>query len=150
MPTRFWEISDHHIDHSRNNGTILVRGLTTVQLSIPGEPVPKARPRLNRKTMTLYTPKETKDYETMVAAVALSTGARYTKGTPVSVEILLFTAKKNPPDCDNCSKSILDGLQKGGLLENDSQVWRLHITRVRSDRPRASVLVTPITESEES
>lgn len=110
-------------------------------LIIPGEAVPKGRPRLNRKTMTLYTPKTTKDFENMVGLIASSTHARYDKGTAVKVTITLYTAKKNPPDSDNCSKSILDGLQKGGLLEDDSQVWELHIKRVRSANPRADVMV---------
>ena len=121
------------------------------RLVIPGEAVPKGRPRLNRKTMTLYTPRETKQYEEMVALVAQSTHARSDVNTPVSVTITIYTSKKKPADVDNASKSILDGLQKGGLLENDSQVCELHIRRVHSENPKVDITVNPVeAESEGS
>lgn len=99
--------------------------------------------------MTLYTPKETKVYEDMVALVARSTRARYNVETAVRVEIVLYTKKKKPPDCDNSTKSLLDGMVKGGLLEDDSQVWELNVKRVRSNNPRVNVRVNAITVERE-
>lgn len=115
----------------------------TTKLVVPGEGVPKARPRLNRKTMTLYTPKNTKVYEDCVALVAKASRARYNREVALAVEITIYTAKKSPPDGDNVEKSILDGMQRGGLLEDDAQICDCHWRVVGSDNPRVEVLVTP-------
>ena len=99
--------------------------------------------------MTLYTPKTTKVYEDCVALVARSTRVVYNKGTDLAVMIEIYTAKKSPPDGDNIEKSILDGMQRGGLIEDDSQVnycsWKI----VRSSNPRVEVTVMPTTVESE-
>ena len=118
-------------------------------LTIPGEAVPKGRPRFNRKTGTLYTPKETKVYEDCVALVAKASRASYTKDIALAVQIVIYTAKKSVGDADNIAKSVLDGLQKGGAIEDDSQVWLLVIKRIRSKNPRVDVHIRPaVVESE--
>lgn len=61
----------------------------------------------------------------------------------------IFTSKKSVGDADNIAKSVLDGMQRGGLIEDDSQVWELGIKRVRSSNPRVEVLVTPTTVESE-
>lgn len=116
----------------------------TTSFTIPDEVVPKGRPRLNRKTGTLYTPKETKIYEEVVGLVVKSTRTCYSRSQAVRVECTIYTKKGKPPDCDNAAKSILDGMQKGGLLEDDSQVWELYVKRIVSSTPRVEVVVSPI------
>lgn len=118
-------------------------------LTIEGEPQPKERPRINRKTGAVYTPKNTRLYEQKVAALAIGVPARYTIGTVVKVTITLYTGKKRPPDTDNAAKSIVDGLVKGGLIEDDVQMGELHVIRVRSARPRAEVVVEEALEKVE-
>lgn len=119
------------------------RSSQTTSFTVPGEGVAKGRPRLNRKTMTLYTPKTTKVYEECVGLVAKASRATYNKEIALAVQIVIYTAKKSPPDGDNIEKSILDGMQRGGLIEDDSQVCNCHWRVVRSDNPRVEVLVTP-------
>ena len=36
--------------------------------------------------------------------------------------------KQKRGDLDNYAKAVLDGLQKGGVLENDKQVIELHLS----------------------
>jgi Holliday junction resolvase RusA-like endonuclease len=99
--------------------------------------------------MTLYTPQTTKVYEDCVALVARASRARYTREVGLVVEIMIYTNKKSPADCDNIAKSVLDGMQKGGMIEDDSQVWNLYVSRIRSPNPRVCVSVTPTQEQEE-
>jgi Holliday junction resolvase RusA-like endonuclease len=106
----------------------------TTSFTIPGEGVPKGRPRLNRKT---------KVYEDCVALVASASHARYTKDTELRVQVLIFTNKKSPADIDNIVKSVLDGIQKGGVIEDDSQVCDLHIQRIKSSDPKVIVSMGP-------
>ncbi len=93
----------------------------SVLFIVAGEPVPKGRPRFNRATGKPYTPRETVAYEDMVATYAMKQGQRF-EG-PVSVTV---TFKCKPRgDIDNLAKAVLDGLQKGRLLADDSQVHKL-------------------------
>lgn len=81
----------------------------------------KARPRVNRATGRWYTPKATVAYED---AIAWHTRSLRLRG-PVSVSIVFYTRRH--ADLDNLAKAVLDGMQKGGGLENDSQVRRLNL-----------------------
>lgn len=119
-----------------------------VSFTIPGEGVPKGRPRFNRRSGNFYTPKTTKVYEDCVALLAVATRARYTKEIDVRVEVVIYTKKKSPADIDNISKSVLDGMQRGGMLEDDVQVWGLDVRRVVSDNPRVDVRVTKLGKRE--
>lgn len=106
-----------------------------------GEPVPKGRPRLNKATGAIYTPRETKAYEDAIAMMAMTQREKY--GTNlVKVMAFLFTSKKRI-DGDNCLKSILDGLMKGGVFDDDSQVVEGHYVRIRSANPRVEITVEP-------
>lgn len=105
---------------------------------IPGKPVGKQRPRIGNGHA--YTPKETKDYENLVAWTYKSEGGQKYEG-PICVSILV---QKEPPksaskarrsallgkyvmykpDLDNIIKSVLDGLQ-GVAFDDDACVCRI-------------------------
>ncbi len=87
-------------------------------LEIPGAPVPKGRPRRGRHGF--YTPQRTQAAEGAIAWEAVAAGAKF--AGPVRVEVDFYGGRG---DIDNLAKTVLDGLQKGGLLENDSQVKKL-------------------------
>jgi Holliday junction resolvase RusA-like endonuclease len=102
---------------------------------VPGKPRGKGRPRFS-KGGHVYTDKETVSYENWVAERV----REFTKGellyprpTPVVVEVLVNLAKPKSksqyvwwvvtrPDLDNIVKSILDGLNRSNVWEDDSQV----------------------------
>lgn len=130
-------------------------------ITIPGNPVGKARPRFRRvgnKVFT-YTPPATKKYEKEVARIyKQNAGTLYTEIT-LRVRILAkfpipeSWSKKNKgmaikgeikpnkkPDLDNIAKIILDGLN-GVAYTDDKQVTSLEIEKVYSDTPCVVVYI---------
>ena len=117
-----------------------------INFFIPGKPTGKGRPRVCRNVT--YTPKETKDYETLVRTCykqKYSNKEPIPAKTPVEVEIYAyFKIPKNmpkkqkeliennelfptvKPDSDNISKIILDALN-GVAYYDDNQVTDLTI-----------------------
>jgi Holliday junction resolvase RusA-like endonuclease len=95
-------------------------------LEVPGRPVPKGPPRKSARGHW-YTPKRTVDFENLIAWHVLSdTRVRFgTKEVKVRIEMWTHTPLRG--DTDNYVKSILDGLQKGGLFDNDSQVGPIEV-----------------------
>ena len=102
------------------------------RLQIPGEPVPKARPRVT-KTGHAYTPAKTRaaEHEIALAWQREYPGIRLTG--PLYVE-MVFNMKppqgKHPahvmkrPDIDNLQKTVLDALN-GVAYEDDKQVFKV-------------------------
>lgn len=132
-----------------------------VQFEVPGEPFAKQRPRAARKGryITVYTPKETKDYETKVRT-------RYNRcykdtildgdltveiegifSIPKSVskkkasEILI---NKEPhtkkPDCDNMGKVCLDALN-GVAYADDAQINKLIISKEYGENAMVKITI---------
>lgn len=119
--------------------------MTAGAVTIMGPCIPKGRPRLNYYGR-VFTPKRTRDYETLVAETVrpyvkepLTGGLALTieviKAPPVSwskkrrreaQELGLFNAKR--PDLDNYTKSILDGLN-GILYKDDAQVSKITVSK---------------------
>ena len=115
------------------------------QLVVTGTPVTKKRARHGNGTH--YTPDDTRQYEQTVAWTARATGRRFDR-VPLHVEIT-FHVHRRTGDIDNLAKSILDGLEKGGLIPNDTWVDQLWLRRVidRTQPERAIVTVTEIQEA---
>jgi len=111
-----------------------------IKITIPGRPVPKARPRLGMrgKTAYIYTPSRTKEYEEFIGWTAKAAGCKPLEG-PVEVELWCYT--KGRADVDNLSKSILDGLNRIAF-EDDSQVVDLHVhkRKVKADE-RVEIMI---------
>lgn len=101
---------------------------------VPGEPVAKDRPRINRKTGTVYTPRETVEYENLVAMVCRRQPSFERR--EVSVR-MWFRCGKRPrqkvKDIDNLIKAALDGMVKGGIIYDDCQVVHIDATRTQAD-----------------
>ncbi|MDK7716052.1 RusA family crossover junction endodeoxyribonuclease [Aerococcus urinae] len=125
------------------------------RILIPGECVPKGRPRFVRKGHA-FTPMKTKKYETYVKSELINAGAEPTDKA-VQMEIYVFKgplkswtkkllalAKKwlllptKRPDLDNYAKSILDA-SNGVLFKDDSQVVKLSVTKAYA--PMACVVI---------
>jgi crossover junction endodeoxyribonuclease RusA len=92
---------------------------------IPGDPIPKGRPRFNPATGHAHTPTRTKDYENWVGLCAKAARVRPHAGdVVVELEMRVSLTKaghRRKIDIDNCIKAILDGLN-GVAWEDDSQV----------------------------
>lgn len=118
--------------------------MTSIHLSIPGEPVAKGRPRFTRGGHA-YTPSKTRYYEWQIqqAARRAMNGRAPLEG-PLAVNVQVFlhipaswSKKKRVaalagtvlpiirPDIENFSKGALDGMN-GIVYRDDSQVVSLY------------------------
>lgn len=128
-----------------------------IELVIPGEPVPKGRPRINRKTGTVYTPKRTKDYEEFIKWKLISEYKEIPKMDEIVATVRFYlsipksASKKRKermskdierptktPDIDNLFKSVLDGLNKLAF-EDDKQIVEAHLYKHWSKTPRTEI-----------
>lgn len=115
------------------------------QLTIPGRPVPKGRPRIapRGRGYVLYTPERTRNYEEAVGLVARTRCKNQLDG-PLAVRIgLYFKPKGRIPDCDNCIKSILDGLNSIAYGD-DRQIQHIQADIYRELPERAEVEIIPL------
>ena len=128
-----------------------------VSLYIPGQPVPKGRPRIttrNGKPRGI-TPEKTRAYEATIAAVALAKGHWVMTG-PLRVEIVAVFARpqrikaegRTPhdkrPDLDNIIKSGIDGLSRHF---DDGQVVELRAEKfyaARGEEPHATIRILEV------
>ena len=101
---------------------------------IPGEPVPKTRQRPPRggkgmawrliQTKPQYAAlKRTLEYQSHVAYSAhKAVVPLFGINDPIRVLLNMHKAGRRLGDIDNIQKSVLDGLQYGGIIPNDKQV----------------------------
>lgn len=109
-----------------------------VSFTIPGAPVPKARPRVVRGHA--FTPKRTRSYERKVRRCARAAGVRPLAG-PVSLALEVWPADHHRMDIDNIAKAVSDALN-GLAYDDDSQVDLLTVRRrAPSNTPRVLVSV---------
>ncbi len=127
-----------------------------IEFTIPGEPVPKGRPKFTTigGRPKAYTPAKTREYEKLVQGKFLETHSEALQG-PLRVEITLClkipkgTSKKaiqamlegktrhmKKPDVDNVAKCILDALNKLAY-NDDGQICELEVKKWYSNFPRA-------------
>ena len=95
------------------------------EITIPGEPVAKERPRRG-KNGSWYTPTKTRDYEQLVGWIWKETRIKPLTG-PVSVRLDFWIGGRDK-DLDNLVKAVLDGLN-GVAWEDDSQIVSITATK---------------------
>lgn len=131
------------------------------EVEILGEPVGKARPRMNTRTGRAYTPNKTKYYEYQVRQELVFKYRQIEPivNEPVRVTIIAYfdipksTSKKNKdkmlkndirptkkPDIDNITKIILDALNKF-TYNDDTQVAELVVRKYYAEIPKVYVKV---------
>ena len=132
-----------------------------VNFEVPGDPVPKGRPRFARRGtfVQTYTDSKTIEYETRVA-----TKARMAIGSsePLKGHLTVFLylrytvpasySKKRKEAClngleypkridlDNCYKSITDAMN-GIVYVDDSQIVEAHILKCYAEEPGANIMI---------
>lgn len=128
-----------------------------VRFIVCGEPHGKARPRLNTRTKTVYTPSKTAEYEKQVALAykSVSKGKKFDEAVRLEIDAYFSIPKSTPkkklfmffintfrptkkPDIDNILKIIMDGLN-GIAYEDDKQVTSVFIHKYYSTEPRVEV-----------
>lgn len=122
-----------------------------VPLTILGKPVPKQRPRFDRRSGRTFTPAKTRRYEAHVAGVANLAARRMGAGhrgffkARIRAVVEVYFPDRRRRDVDNVAKSVLDGIQRGQLIADDLQVDELTVRRhLDRENPRVEVLLETI------
>ena len=140
-----------------------------INCTVPGKPFAKQRPRASRRGRytTVYTPKETIEYENLVKySYFEQTGGMMLDG-PLEAEILgtfpipqsvskkqmiamlngeVYHTKK--PDCDNMAKSVLDALN-GVAYHDDSQIVKLYVNKQYGEIPSVQITLRELLSRKE-
>lgn len=108
-----------------------------IQFEIPGPIQPKQRPRFNRRTGAVWTPRETQVFENKVGLLAAYAGLRKIKGNVRMRIVCEITLRK---DLDNVCKSVIDGCKQ---YFNDMYLMRIsaHKTPVKEGQERVIVII---------
>ncbi len=111
--------------------------MTHVRFVSPGRPVPHERV-VPKKGGNPFTSRRTREFEKAVALLCKSLHVTLIGETCVSIHLMI-----QPPygDLDNYTKSILDGMVKGGLLVDDRFVRRLVVDRDPAIRAKQRAIV---------
>jgi Holliday junction resolvase RusA-like endonuclease len=130
----------------------------TLIFTVPGEPHPCGRPRFNRKSGNVYTPKESLIAQADVAAAAIEAHVR-NRGLMlvpdpdhdwrITARFTLGHDRRRKGDIDNLLKTVLDGLT-GVVWADDGQVISVIADKSRAlpgEQPRTEVTVSPRTRS---
>jgi Holliday junction resolvase RusA-like endonuclease len=116
-----------------------------LDVSIPGDPVGKGRPRVVRlksgKTLA-FTPNKTASWQQKACWCFRGQWKGEPFREPVSLTMLAVKSRPKrlmrkkdqdglivrpaKPDCDNVAKAVMDALETSGVLLNDIQVVELH------------------------
>lgn len=133
-----------------------------IMIDVPGDPFAKQRPRAAKKGryLTIYTPRETKQYEEKVRKVynaryngypqlegALSANIEGYFSIPNSVskkkrESMLNGEEPHTkkPDCDNMGKICLDALN-GVAYPDDAAINRLNISKEYAETAKVRITI---------
>jgi crossover junction endodeoxyribonuclease RusA len=108
-----------------------------MRITIPGEPVPKQRPRLG-KNGTVYTPKQTRVAEDVIRWMLTSSHVRPAEGD-VAVFLDFSTSSRRRVDLDNLVKLVLDACN-GLAWKDDSQVVLINARLERGSHTQRTIL----------
>lgn len=142
-----------------------------IEIVIPGEVVPKGRPRFSRHggVVRTHTPNKTLNYERVVKMYAIQQKPKELLVDAIEVDICVHRIPPKSwskvrrkraidgeikpvtkPDVDNYAKAILDALN-GIVFKDDNQIVKLTISKIYAPEPKAVVRIKeseykPITE----
>ena len=142
--------------------------MKTIELTVPGEPKGKARPRVTR-TGVAYTPTKTVNYETFIKGIFTtkdpdfmpsekSLGARIIayllipKATSKKKTLLMESGIIRPaksPDVDNIVKMVMDALE-GLAYKRDSQVVSVNCKKYYGQKPRLEISIKETSDVKET
>ena len=131
-----------------------------ISFTVPGDPVPKGRPRFRMATGTTYTPTKTKRYERLVReSWAAQSGKKFDEEPIRLVVTAVFRIPKSyskklkqylpgrahvkAPDIDNVVKAVLDGCN-GYAFEDDRFIAEIIARKEYGVIPRTMVSLETI------
>lgn len=129
-----------------------------ISFTIDGEPVGKARPRMNTRTGRAYTPDKTRIYEEYTKMLYKSKVKHYFEGyVRLTIKAFYGIARSDSkkikeqkvnntlrpskkPDIDNVIKLIADSLNEIAY-KDDTQIVEIEAMKYYSDNPRVEVTI---------
>lgn len=119
-----------------------VRGFS---FTVPGQPIPKGRPRIAPGHSRPFTPPETVAYEKKVRRSAVAAGVQPLRGM-VGIQLRFFRQSRVRVDWDNLAKAITDGINELAYAD-DAQIHHAAVVKgYDSDNPRCEVRVWELPE----
>lgn len=120
-----------------------------IQIFVETKPVPKGRPRINKKTGVVYTPRATKKFEEAVALKAKMVMTKPLEG-PLALTVHFYFKGEEKhhtkrPDIDNLLKSTLDGLN-GISFKDDSQIVELTAKKCNGSKDFVNIFIEDVTK----
>lgn len=107
-----------------------------------GEPMGKARPRFNRRTRMVYTPKATAAREQALALLAKGQlRASPPSAFAVGVRVVFHVRARGRADLDNMLKLVLDGLNKIAWRDDRQVCEVMAWKQLHSAQPRTEIAV---------
>lgn len=114
-----------------------------ITLNINPRPTPRPRITMRGKFPSAYYPKEYEKYKQDLALLIRSKRIpkgnygriraifylKYPKSTP-KYKLIEKAPHQKKPDADNFLKGLLDGLEQAGVIENDSQFYRIEVQKL--------------------
>lgn len=138
-----------------------LKGRHSTYIDLPGDPFAKQRPRAARKGrfITIYTPRETKNYESRVERAYRSVYGDTKLAGDLTVDIEgIFSIPKSvskekakamangtyphtkKPDCDNMAKICLDALN-GVAYHDDAQITKLNVSKHYGNNAKIKITI---------
>lgn len=128
------------------------------RLTVPGTPIPKARPRVVRnggRVMT-FTPTSTRQWEETIRWCAMQNPPERMLTGPLAATLTFYLPRpksvpkkrlypETKPDWDNLGKAVTDALE-GLVFENDSRLVRVTVIKAYGDPPRAEIEIEELAE----
>lgn len=132
-----------------------------IEITIPGEVIPKGRPRFSRHggRVRTHTPAKTLNYERVVKMHAIQQKPKDIITEAIEVNIIVSkTPPKswskvkqkratdgilkpvNKPDVDNYAKALLDAMN-GIVFKDDNQIVKLTVSKEYAEEPKAVVRI---------
>ncbi len=113
--------------------------------TVPGQPIPKGRPRIAPGHSRPFTPPETVAYEKKVRRSAVAAGVHPLRGM-VGIQLRFFRQSRVRVDWDNLAKAITDGINLLAYAD-DAQIHQAAVVKgYDSANPRCEVRVWEIPE----
>ena len=136
--------------------------MKTFKFFVEGRPKGKGRPRMNRRTGQVYTPKATKQYESDIRQAFLRQGGESFAGAPVMVEIEAsypmpksWSKRKREEtrgtysdvkvDIDNLAKVIFDA-GNGVIWDDDKAIVVLIASKRWADTGGVEITITDMSD----
>lgn len=131
--------------------------IKAIRFEVPGNPVPKGRPRFSFKSGHAYTPRKTKIYEELIAKEYQKSIGEILPYSPLKIDVIAvfeiphsYSKKKKESmietgctkraDIDNIVKSVLDALN-GIAYIDDSCVVEIYGLKKWGTEPKTEVVI---------